>query len=478
MTDPAPDDDIVLGLFRIGPDVIAVDIGFLREATRIDVLHRCLDTTDRVLGMITIRGALIPVIDLAGSTKTPTRAAVLATGDQAVAIAVDDICGLRRFPAAAVQRLSGPSLRGLSAGSIHEDGSVIHLLDAAGLLADDSVPKARVTGPAPEDVTRAPQVPFLTFLSGGVSFGIKADSIVGTVPRQRIEDDSVVSPPFLGRITYYRRKIPVVAANRLFGIGDMALPDDFETIVLRLPDDRLVGLATDRILRVANGLDEQAMALPSHAGAFVRLIRAAANLDDTAHFLVAEDLLLTDPGLIAIAGLCDPASARTDQAAPPPGAAQGAVRFEQDRFLMIDAGARLAIRLSDIDAMRSPPQPRDMFATGADGAGALGLMVLDGRLVPLVRLTSCLGHPSPEATGQERVLLSGHAGQPVAYLVDTLAGIAGSDWITTDAGPSARKMPMVGLRAYGLAEVRHVVDLRKLSSELLDGFAAACDRAG
>lgn len=460
------------GLFRLGQETIAVDIAHLEEVARIDVLRRGIDDGHRVLGMITLRGVLVPVIDplgrYDGETARPGIAVILSVDDQFAGLAVDEVKGLRRFPLRAIQRLAGAGSGRLATGAISTDDGLIHVIDAPAILRSDATPRATVDPRKTLRADRGLTTPFLTFLAGGVSFAVQADRIVGTVPQRAVEDATGAGGAFRGTISYYGRRLPILASNLAFGIGADLRPERFETVVLRFPGDRLLGLAAERIVRVASSKDDSERPLPEHVSHSVRLMRSTVSFDNVIHFVVDETRMVADPTLLSIAGLSDTDAQPVEMPNVALEDGHGAVTFERERYLLAEAGTRIGIRITDIDAMRNPPQSKDILRTDLYWPGFLGLFVLDGDLVPVVRLAEHLGLQSTPNQAHERVIMSSDADRRVAFLVDSLTGIGTSDWVTQDSSAQAGSLTMASLKAYGRSEIRHIVDLRKTSKDLLD----------
>jgi purine-binding chemotaxis protein CheW len=262
-----PDEVLTLGLFELGNETIAIDVRFLAEVAHIDVLQHRITGDDNALGLISIRGVLVPVIDPLGiyrSAKSkPSTAAVLTDSERVSGLAVNRVMGLRRFEARSLQRLTGDGGENLTAGTIYENGALIHVLNAEAILRRADIPKAFIDPRKTQKSERSLATPLLTFEAGGVSFAMKADKIVGTVPQQGIEDTTMASDRFLGSITYYDRRVPIMSTNRVFGLGDPGCPTRFETVVLRFPDDRLLGLTADRIVHVANSKEGEERPWPA-----------------------------------------------------------------------------------------------------------------------------------------------------------------------------------------------------------------------
>ena len=120
----APDGALTLGLLDIGGETIAIDVSSLAEVAHIEKLNPTLDPQPGVLGLIAIRGSLIPVCDpfsvydTSDSGKRPSIAAVIIEEEQAIGLAVDGVHGLRRFKRSDIQNMHGETGRGLGAGTI------------------------------------------------------------------------------------------------------------------------------------------------------------------------------------------------------------------------------------------------------------------------------------------------------------------------------------------------------------------------
>ncbi|MDB5097426.1 MAG: CheW-like protein [Cyanobacteria bacterium RYN_339] len=94
-----------------------------------------------VLGIATIRGQAVPVVDpgqlVAGTPGTPRRFVTVRSGQRLVALAVEAVVGVRQLPRQALADLPGflaNAAAGALAGLGAPDGEVLALLDAGKLL--------------------------------------------------------------------------------------------------------------------------------------------------------------------------------------------------------------------------------------------------------------------------------------------------------------------------------------------------------
>jgi purine-binding chemotaxis protein CheW len=135
--------------FSLGAEDYGVDILHVQEIRSGDAVARLPDLPEHLLGVINLRGTIVPVVDLRIKLGLPRDAAaatatiVLDVDDRKVAIVVDRVSDVVRFEAAAIRPVpaltvpaSGSPLLGL--GTIDE--RMVILLDAA--VAFDAEPVA------------------------------------------------------------------------------------------------------------------------------------------------------------------------------------------------------------------------------------------------------------------------------------------------------------------------------------------------
>lgn len=119
--------------FTVGPFRCALDVMRVREVVPARTVSPLPGAGPLVEGVVELRGALLPVIDLRRRLAAPAVVAagkylVVAIGGTRVALAVDGADDVRRLDPAAIQ----PSPR--AGGVVHQEGGVLLILDADRLL--------------------------------------------------------------------------------------------------------------------------------------------------------------------------------------------------------------------------------------------------------------------------------------------------------------------------------------------------------
>jgi len=132
--------------FRIGGELHACDIQLVEEVVTRGRVHPLPDMPPRLLGLLRLRGELVPVVDVAPLLDLQLQAAqpaiiVAAIGDVRVGVAVDAAHevmtltpdGYRPAP------LSGGERDQFVVGVARVDGQLVNLLDLGEMLRDQAV---------------------------------------------------------------------------------------------------------------------------------------------------------------------------------------------------------------------------------------------------------------------------------------------------------------------------------------------------
>ncbi len=126
-------------VFRVGQELFALPLDAVDEAIDIDHVQPIPETSATMLGVLSLRGALVPVYApsaaLGVAAETRAAALVFATPRGLVALAVDDVDDVMPIPLAALQRAPVDFGDGVLVGVARRDGDLIGVLDATALLA-------------------------------------------------------------------------------------------------------------------------------------------------------------------------------------------------------------------------------------------------------------------------------------------------------------------------------------------------------
>lgn len=453
-----------LGICRLGDARVAVPIGALSEVCQITALSRLLVRQPYLCGGIDLRGQLIPVIDLPAicglpaPDALPSFAVVLRCGDRHMAFLVDQVQGISRVQPDRVQTLSEGAGVGTPAcvrQVFIDAGKTVSIVDVDSLFALPGVLSVALPPKSQPSSVEDGRVPMLTFMVGGARFTVDAGDVYGTVPRQSIDVGAMTSGYCLGSITYHQRRVPVLNTVDLLGLGRRDHWAASEVVVLRCPNDRLIGLAVDAIQ------DIQRIDLARHGGVPGVIARQHGFLtqviqrDDAGQvFVLSAGNLARDRGVAAIAGLSsDPVDAQGRGA----GSRQGA-----SRYLVVQAGRTFAVPLDQITSII--PIPDRLVPCHRPEKGVLGYFSRAPGSVPLVDLVALL-RLAPGVSDMARVLLIGEGVEQVGFMVERVFSIEAAEWRLEGLPlPGAGAEPLVQLGSGANRKATPVLDLAQLAT--------------
>lgn len=446
----APAPVTTVGLFRRGDLVLGFPARNLAEVARVPGVLPMLDCSPGCLGGIDLRGLHVPLLDLpclaatgAGRTDTtsprPEMAVVLSVDGRLVALGVDMVVGLVRLSVTFESRPDtshhgqGTALRTMSV--IHA-GELVNVVDPEFLVAQPSVTTVADRRAATLAQSHVQRRQMIQFDVGGATLAIPAVEINATLPRRTITRNALTGGICLGSIELPNGTIPVVSAGALFGMGTASASDRSEIIVIPAQSGAPVGLAVDRILRIAEIDLGRAVEIPRRPDEGLLSARLVDN-GGNALFIVDLPALRREPRLQSLASVirasapdAPPAGRDAARGGQPEVAAGAAVERRRERYLLVDAGAPLAIPISSVTRIVVAPQT--VIPVQCADPSVLGLAVIDNEVMPLLQPRDAR-FPRGE-TG--RALIVDTPGARAAFAVRQVLGVITSTWRTrADGGP-------------------------------------------
>lgn len=127
-------------LFRVGAEMFGIELESVEEALDVPALHRIPEMPENLLGLIPLRGALVPLYApdtaLGAGLQEPASALVFHGGGRRLAIAVDDVDDVLTLPLPALRDVPGTDAGdGVLAGVARRERDLIGVLDVEALLA-------------------------------------------------------------------------------------------------------------------------------------------------------------------------------------------------------------------------------------------------------------------------------------------------------------------------------------------------------
>jgi purine-binding chemotaxis protein CheW len=139
--------------FRLGEETYGVDILAVKEIRGWAPVTRIPQSSDHVLGVLNLRGAIVPIMDLrrlfslASAEFTPITVVIVMSiatpnGHRECGIVVDSVSDVVDIPPDSIRptpALSGQASTDFIAGLAHVEDRMLILLDATGLLGRELI---------------------------------------------------------------------------------------------------------------------------------------------------------------------------------------------------------------------------------------------------------------------------------------------------------------------------------------------------
>lgn len=465
------------GVVRIGEIVIAIRIEHLSEVFHSNEELKLPIISDLLQGGVDLRGKLIPVLDLSiiGRFERCDRqgrlGVVVESNSLLLAFYVDEIVGIARQPVDEVYEIADNCLSGRSFFKSHFsfNNTYVTIMDVSEVFA---VPG--IFSVAGSENARSQKdnkgAPMLTFSAGDALYSIPAVEVHAAVPKQTIRKTAITSGPCLGEITYHSRRIPVVCPTTILGLGRKQDRSTSEVVVLRFPEDLLLGIAVDSIR------DIQAFSVANEAKLPVlqngsNLIEKALILNDGVQiYSINVELLFQTESVAEFAKLSreEAVNGKTQNPKKKDVEKRNIIK-ERESYLIVDLHKRVAIPLLQVTCIQD--QPRNWTPAEGREGGFLGYFSRLGRSVALIDLRKKLGVGQVDWR-KAQVLLTEYDETFFGYLVDQVVGIEVSQWRQKSAYPKRlAEETVVQLGTGENAQVLPFFDLSKMDEVRFENVA-------
>lgn len=476
--------DQVYGLLRLGNLDLALPLSALREVVpRPAELAALPVVATGLVGAMGLRSLVLPVVDLrpilelADGAPAEQVVVVVAHEQRVVGLVVDEVRGVTRVPDADLLPFATAEGRLLVSHAFqHEDGAVpVSILDAAELLALPGVPTVAEVGSgtsvvpdggAAGAVAGDPTESLTLVRCGPQVLALGVDAIHTTIPLPEISPSLLAGGECIGSTAHAGRDVAVVDPLSLLGLTPMAPEDVGAGVVLDLGSG-LVVLAVSELVEL-RAAGAGILRVPGLAAHRPELVLGVVELDEGACLVLDGAGLKADRTLLALA------SVNTQLAAARSGDGPADVLGADPAsggpaYVTFTAGLALASPLAQVTEIL--PFPESLTPSAAEHV--LGLVVHRGSVVPVVCLSTLLGHPPQARTAASCLLLVGAEEEQVAFAVDALGAIESLTWTDPehrDRGPvvdlsrAAHLAPLV--RLAGGDRLVPALDLTALAAAL------------
>lgn len=389
-----------------------------------------------MLGAITLRDTILPVLDplvlygLQPRTRKPDIAAVVHRGDSQIAIACDQIADIYRCKTDMLQNILGQNTNPLMRGQLKTPSGLVTVFDTDVLFDNDNIPRSHRKPNASAKQKDVGLTPHLLFRSGGVTYATDVKNISSTSPGAALAKLDVDDAVFLGMITYLNHQVPVADINATLKINTKFEKSTPEIVILKMDNDKLLGLAVDEILSISHFDLSKLSPLPDFVQKDAPLIKTTLT-DPTQekNVLVLDiDACQHHEALREITRMARPVQSterEADNAAKTfTNVDSGASKIfkERVRNILFFAGMEIATPANSIISVIKPPSK--VIPWHSDITGLRGLFTFQDEMLPLIDLAAYCGSDPTDETQMSRVLVSEERGRKVGFLVDSIGSIS------------------------------------------------------
>lgn len=428
---------LALGL---GDEVFALPVAALREVIRRPDLTPVPRASGSLAGLASLRGEVLPVLDLRRLLRRPCRQATEATrvvvcaGEPAFGLLVDTV-GRLFGDHSALQRLEGEDtdaarlLDGILPSEAADRAQAIPVLAASRLLrggasAAPQPPRQPVAGPAmpaPGNQGAAPRITFVSLFVAEREFALPLHAIDEIAPAPpKIAAMDARQGEVLGVVARQGRLLPIVSLRALLGLPPVADGVPERLVVVRLDGAAAFGLVADRQGEVLSPSAEQVDAVPALLARRARLdLAGICRLEGGARLVgvLAPERLAGLEGVRRAAAL----SEAEEEKAPMQGEADPAAGGSTALVVFLVGGQHLALPVAAVEeVLRLPEALTPVPRAPGFVEGVLGLR---GEVLPVIDLRRRLGLDAPPRSGRERILVPRLGGVRAGFLVDAVIGV-------------------------------------------------------
>ncbi|NWK76521.1 chemotaxis protein CheW [Aquitalea sp. LB_tupeE] len=407
------------GIFAVNDSLLALDIECLREVVPCPVLNSMPGRHPALKGCFSLRGVLIPVIDLRvlmsdGSEPATLHNVVVVTSHHRVlGLLASDV---QQVVDCEAQLVVDSDKEHIITGGFTLPGEQrpVSVIDADRLCALSGIPVTE-QGQAETDMTGNNTIDstihhLMLMSSGGVPLAIDATVVHTIILNPVIESSPIKSGFCLGIIRYQNLRIPVLSLLGTLGIDQPSVPPR-QAFVIRYEDGYLA-FTVENIFDVVKLGHFHPMPLPARsfkdAANFIGVVSVhdlpvdtlGINGDGQQHFLLIADTQLRNRQTLRdIAHITMPDNApQADslQAGDGPGGKQTL------HVLTVDVNGEIACRVDQV--LQILPWSEGKLLTCSEGKQA-GLVVSREQAIPTFCLSSVLGVPQSPVSNTASILV-------------------------------------------------------------------------
>ncbi|WP_106477610.1 chemotaxis protein CheW [Phytohalomonas tamaricis] len=429
------------GVLQLGGIEVALPIASLREVVDFPAtLTPQPLAPEGMLGNFSLRGAIVPVIDLHRllslshhePVAAPKRIAIVVRDGGRIGLAVDEISHVLSVDECKVERLGANSaphhslLRGMFLSD--ENERPVYILNVPALFSrpdvlvaypSEKIGKQKHATHLPKSAMRGQLKHYLLFSCDGLYCCFPAASVLHIVEQPTIEAAPLSNQLYYGFFTYRGSMVPALNLRALLGLsrhGDEKADGKTQLLLLESPHSR-IGLLIDGVIGIIQRHEGNTM--PMSGVGLKRPEMFHGILNDTSqkeYLLLDHDALLNREEVRSLTKAHNAESAQ--HMTPATSKALVCKSYKRRAYLVFHSCSKLYAALDDIVEIIS--MPTDFIRIGESGDMLVGMTDHRGRIVSLIDLGMLQDHPARSFTSNHKVLLVQSCQATFGFIVESI----------------------------------------------------------
>lgn len=482
------------GVFHLGAMQLALPIESLKEVTPMGVLSALPSEAGCVIGGISLRGLMVPVVDLRliiqsrGELPPSADVVVMEHEGRLLGLAADGVVGVYTLADEAVSavRPMDPLSSVLQAGFQRpDDNSLVSVLSPAAIASIPQVPL--VTAPSKVLAESALAVGdgkkvsgligdprhLMLMRCGGIPLAIASQAVHTTLIQPEVRGSHLSAGQFKGMMRFGDQDIPALELSVLCGFAPMEAGVKPQAFLMQFPAG-LVAFLVDEIVNVVVADGHQIAPVPLFANLQARMfcgtLPTEAIAEDAGemaqggagfHLILDDAHMHSDTHLAEVAAMAQQAGRAETTLSTAARTAKAQGFRESGQMVSYSVGVDVASPIGQISEIL----PWDA-ASAVQGMNGSSLLMSRGRPIPVYCLSGLLGNAqgarAAERSGQ--VLVVEAQGQLIGFKVPHLVTIGDGKTAPREASDLLPDVVLMGM-ADG-ERVLRLVDLRAVIAGL------------
>lgn len=436
------DKETFYGLLQLAEIEVAFPISSLREVVQCPTEFSAIPVqADGLLGVMDLRGLVIPVVDLGHHLGQSTEqrndkvVVVITDGTHLLGVLADQLQSVVKVSCDDLVPVRSDGTELFVSHTFHQDQSrsIVSVLNVPVIFGLPGLPMVEDVS---EDVSTVGDASstgdedfekYTLLKCGNYVLALDIKHVHTMLPAPTIKPSVLDSDLCFGVTSYYGNDVPVIDPLTLLQLERDGTDDRNAGLVLKF-ESGFVVIAINELLELTDIPTKNIMTLPSYVVRRPEHFTGIAEVDDLGQCLILnQQSLFADADLLSYAGMNTLTNTTTNTDTPTSlvEKTQTARHNAGPPQMLYSLGIDIATPLEQISEVLSFPE---ISTTTNVGGGVIAVITHRNKIVPVVSLANLLGLETSSSSQPSCLLLVDLAERQIAFAVDALRAITPLAW--------------------------------------------------